>query len=144
MEVQLLTKTITTAAETFGYHVIVGDVAQCAAHLSQLPALCIARPTLRDKRGQRSGWVVYRVECNLMQSAEAIDLATDDDSANELETQQLQQLYNHALAVIEAVDALDEVCEVACVSSIPSKGRQTPCGDIALKLVFDVKLKFQK
>ncbi len=144
MEVQLLTKTIMTAAEALGYSTVVGDVTQKACSLPELPALCLSRPVLRDKQGRQSGVITYRLESSLIQPADEIDVAADEETSREADTKLLQTLYNHALTIIEAVDALDEVCDVACISSTPSKGRVTPYGDVTLKLVFDVKLKFRK
>ena len=144
MEVQLLTKTIMTAAETLGYSVVVGDVAQKTNSFPDLPALCLSRPILRDKRGRQSGVVTYRLECAFVQPADETDATENDMAACDTDALQLQKLYDHALAIVEAVDTLDEVCDVACISSIPSKERMTPYGDITLKIVFDVKLKFRK
>lgn len=144
METQLLTKTVVAAAEYLGYQTIVGDISPTTNLIQTLPAVCVARPVMRHKKGRNQGSVTYRIECAIVQSANPLEQVADNADTIDADAQQLQNLYNHALAIIDAVDSLDEVCQVECISSLPSRNRVTPYGDVTLKVVFDVTLKFRK
>ena len=144
MEIQLLTKTIMEAADKRGYNTLVGDCARGTAQPVELPMLCLAHPVLRAKEGRRRGVVAYRIEMVLMsQTSRNSDVATSE-ADKEADLNQLTALYDDALVIIERVDALPEVCGVVCISSTPSKAKLSPSGDMALKVIFDVKLKFRR
>lgn len=144
MEIQLLTKTVMTAAEQQGYNTLLGDCSCGSAQTIELPTMCVVHPVMRNKEGRLRGVVTYRLEFMLMAQASKNLRVASSESDKEDDIALLTTLYNDALTIIERVDSLPEVCGLTCISSTPSKAKTTPLGDMALRVVIDVKLKFCK
>lgn len=138
MKIEKITQAISTAARTRGYK----SVAVCKQGQKQTsgeyPRVQISTPTLRQKSGTSNGIVTLRTEVTLCRLAEAPH-PTDDDSEVELQ----QMLYDDALAIIDAIDALSCVCEVKCTSE-STRAKVTPYGDATLTVSIDTKIKYRK
>ncbi len=140
MELKLLTQTIVSAAQTLGYKAVVGN-SPVSMPPADYPAIVVTPPLLRDRTGRECGILTLRTTITLVRLAEQVTPPADDTTA-ESEIALRQTLYNDALAIIDAVEALTAVCEVRCLSSEASRGRLTPYGDTSLAITMDVKLKF--
>ncbi len=140
MKIEKITQTISTAALGRGYK----SVAVCKQGKKSTsgvyPYVQISTPTLRQKSGTNNGLVTLRTEITLCRLAE-IPQPTDDDNESETELQQL--LYDDALAIIDAIDALCYVCEVKCTAEC-TRAKVTPHGDASLSLSIDTKIKYRK
>ncbi len=138
MKIEKITQAISTAARARGYK----SVAVCKQGQKQTsgeyPRVQVSTPTLRQKSGTNNGIVTLRTEVTLCRLAESPH-PTDDD--NEVELQ--QQLYDDALAIIDAIDALSCVCEVKCTSE-STRAKVTPYGDATLTVCIDTKIKYRK
>ena len=104
----------------------------------EYPRVQVSTPTLRQKSGTNNGIVTLRTEVTLCRLAESPH-PTDDDSEVELE----QLLYDDALAIIDAIDALSCVCEVKCTAE-STRAKVTPYGDATLTICIDTKIKYRK
>ncbi|MBR5454468.1 MAG: hypothetical protein IKV60_01590 [Rikenellaceae bacterium] len=138
MKIEKITQAISTAARARGYK----SVAVCKQGQKQTsgeyPRVQVSTPTLRQKSGTNNGIVTLRTEVTLCRLAESPH-PTDDDSEVELE----QLLYDDALAIIEAIDALSCVCEVKCTAE-STRAKVTPYGDATLTICIDTKIKYRK
>ena len=138
MKIEKITQTISTAARARGYK----SAAVCKQGQKQTsgeyPRVQVSTPTLRQKSGTNNGIVTLRTEVTLCRLAESPH-PTDDDSEVELE----QLLYDDALAIIDAIDALTCVCEVKCTAE-STRAKVTPYGDAMLTVCIDTKIKYRK
>ena len=140
MKIEKITQAISTAARARGYKsVVVGKQGQKPTS-DEYPYVQVSTPTLRQKSGTNKGIVTLRTEVTLCRLAE-LPHPADDDGEAEAELRQL--LYDDALAVIDAIDALACVCEVKCTAE-STRAKLTPYGDASLSLAIDTKIKYRK
>ena len=140
MKIEKITQAISTAARARGYKSVSVCKQGQKPTSGEYPYVQVSTPALRQKSGTNNGIVTLRTEVTLCRLAE-LPHPADDDGEDETELQQL--LYDDALSIIDAIDALPCVCEVKCAAE-SSRAKVTPHGDAALTISIDTKIKYRK